>query len=160
MRKSLLTFLAVIVVGLLIALIVSERGPETATDQEEQKTTEEEIQVQDTERVIEQESETTLSAFPEGFPVEAAASNSSGFKYIPANSVSQQSTVEYVSQMTLAENGKTFKDYLAAAGYEMVNKLEEADILFYYATKDNNDLSIKIDSKDNVVTVSASYLKR
>lgn len=111
------------------------------------------------ERVVRQEAAVSITAFPSGFPVGAGAAGS-GFKYVPANSTEQQSTLEYVSAKSLKENETIFKDYLAASSFKIVNKLEDSKSAFYYATKDNNDLSIRIAQSDGQVTVTASYLKR
>ena len=114
----------------------------------------------DKARVEKQSAATVLSAFPPGFPAEAGIESSAGYKYIPAKSTEQQSTLEYSSRITFAQNKKIFKDYLTSADWTITNKVEESNLAFYYGTKNNNDLSVKIKQMDNDVTVSVSYLKR
>ena|SRR3989344_4101345 len=156
MNKNILIIIVVLVLILLGAIWFRSND---GMDSDTQTATNEETP-QPTERVMQSDAKTTLSAFPDGFPVESGISQSSGFKYIPANSLEQQSTVEYVSQKSLAENQTAFKAYLEASGFKTVNEAEDAQSAFYYATKDNNDLSVRIILKDGTVTVTASYLKR
>lgn len=111
-------------------------------------------------RVVKEDTKSVLSAFPAGFPAEAGVENKDSFKYVPANSTQQQSTVEYVSSQSLAENTKAFSTYLTANGYTITNKLEQGSLVFYYGTKADSDLSVKLEDKDGKVLVTASYLKK
>lgn len=113
-----------------------------------------------TAHVVAQEAPAVLAAFPTGFPAEAGIENSRGYKFIPANSTNQQTTLDYISQKSLAENTEIFTNYLAQNGFSIVNKVELPNLVFLYATKDNNDLSLKMDEQGGIVTVSATYLTR
>lgn len=146
------------VVVIILAILVSRRP--NAPGQQPGAETGKSEQTSKTERVVKEDAKVTLAAFPEGFPVEAGASSTSGYKYIPANSASQQSTLEYVSQKSLAVNKQIFSDFLGKNGFAVVNKVEQPAFVFFYATKNQNDLSIKIEEKNKQVTVSATYLVR
>lgn len=159
MSKNSLVAVIVIVLLLVGVIIFNARQP-FSQPSSQTPSSEDLSKPSSQERVIQAEAPSLLSGFPAGFPKEEEVNYPQSYKYIPANSLEQQSTVEYVSQKTLAENGKTFRDYLASAGFNVSNKNETANLLFYYATKDNNDLSIRIEQKNGQVTVSASYLKR
>ena len=111
-------------------------------------------------RVMKEDPGKTLAAFPAGFPAEAGAQGSGAYKYIPANSIEQQSTVEYVSQKTLTENAEAFLGYFNKAGFTVTNKSENSDLVFYYAQKGSEDMSVTIKRTDGKVSVSASYLTR
>ncbi len=117
-------------------------------------------QMADTPRLVRGEVKGVITAFPEGFPAEQGALHLDGYQYVPARSLELQSTVSYISQKTLAENGELMRDYLAAAGFEITNRVEKPGLLFYYATRGENDLSIQIAEDNNQVILSASYLKR
>ncbi|OGE78953.1 MAG: hypothetical protein A2751_00215 [Candidatus Doudnabacteria bacterium RIFCSPHIGHO2_01_FULL_46_14] len=160
MKRNTLIILALAVAVLIILLFIAANKSDKGSQPVSVSKKDNLDQPYETERVVKQNTEASLSAFPQGFPVEAGAQAGDSYKYVPANSVEQQSTVQYTSNKSLEENGKIFRDYLAAAGFTIVNKLERADKLFYYASKDNNDLSVTISSIDGAVTVSATYLKR
>lgn len=111
--------------------------------------------------VTKQQTPIVLSSFPQGFPVEDSAQLSDSYSYVPALSSSQQSTLSYTSQKTLAENQKIFSSYFTSAGFKIINKIEKDPTLFYYGSKDGNDLSVTvIKDKAGKVVVTASYLKR
>lgn len=161
MKKT--AIIVVIIAAALVGLMIfskSNQQPGAKKTQTEAERKADLTKPYETERMVKEEAQVLLTGFPQGFPVEAGSQSSESFKYVPAQSVEQQSTVVYASKKTLAENGKTFRDYMASAGFEIINKDERDDGLFYYATKDNNDLSIKIDEKNGQVSVSATYLKR
>jgi len=156
MKKA--EIIAIVVVVLVIALVWLGRtqfgvAPEPKPGEDLSKPA-------DQERVVKEDAEVILSAFPSGFPVEAGAQTSDSYKYIPAKSLEQQSTLEYVSQKSLTENAKIFRDYLSKAGFQISNKTELPDLMFYYAQKGTEDLSVKIKTQDEKVSVSASYLRR
>jgi len=44
--------------------------------------------------------------------------------------------------------------------FSIINRVDESDFAFFYATKDGNDLSISIEEQGGTVKISASYLKR
>lgn len=156
MKKEVLLLVVGLVVILVVAILVtSPRQSPTPSVLEDQSQA-----VSPEERVIKQEASQVMSAFPAGFPFEEEMTSSDSYKYIPANSKEQQSTINYVSQKTLAENAKIFKAYLEEAGFKITNKVEEKSQYFYYAAKDNSDLSILVQQKNDQVTVSLSYLKR
>lgn len=111
-----------------------------------------------TQRVLNQETKNTLTVFPAGFPMEGQFTKS--FKYIPANSLLQQSTVEYESQATMAENQTIFLKYLADSGFQIANKTEEQNITFYYASKADADLSVMLKDQNGKIFVTASYLQK
>lgn len=157
--KNALLILGLAAVALVIFFIVSGRQA-GLPGQKVLKPEEDFSKPYKEERVVKQEAQATLSAFPEGFPVEAGAQNTGSYKYVPALSLEQQSTIEYVSKKSLTDNAKIFKDFLTLKGYTISNEVSEKGLGFYYATKDNNDLSIKIEEKNGQVTVSASYLRR
>lgn len=113
-----------------------------------------------TEQIIKQNVQTTLSAFPGGFPAEEGIANSSGYKYIPANSLNEQSTLEYVSAKSLTENKQIFTEFLTKNGFEIVNRIDQPNLVFLYAKKEQNDLSVKIEARNQQIMVSANYLKR
>lgn len=149
---------AFIILALLVVAVIfisikpsQERGP-AAPDSENK--------ISKTEQVTKQDAKATLASFPEGFPAESGIEASSGYKYIPANSQSEQSTLEYTSKKSLAENKKIFTDFLAKSGYTVANKVEQAGLVFLYATLDQTDLSIKIEEKSGQVSVSATHLKK
>ena len=160
MRKNIFAIVAVIVLGLVGILVysgrtrTSESGTSSTVKQDDSQPKETPV------KVINQEAKITLSAFPEGFPTEKDALRGDSFKYIPANSQEQQSSLVYQSQKTLAANEKIFKEFFAKAGFKIVNQQETKTEAFYYTTLDNNDLSVQIKDQQNVVTVTASYLKR
>ncbi len=112
-------------------------------------------------KIISQDPDLVLAAFPPGFPVEEGVKATEGFKYVPANSQETQSTLEYVSQKTVSQNSQIFRKFLADNNYQIVNKLEKPDLVFYYAQKDGNDLSLKIQKLEAAeIKVSVSYLER
>lgn len=153
-RNEIIAIVAVVVVAGLVWLGNSQFGKKPQLEDDLQKTVPE-------ARVIKQDAQTTLSAFPAGFPVEEGAQNTDSYKYIPASSLEQQSTLDYVSKKSLADNARIFRDYLSKSGFAISNRVEEPDLVFYYATKGAEDLSIKIKiSQEQEVSVSASYLRR
>lgn len=158
-KKVLVTLIVILAVVVVIAVALKggKRGGQQAGNNKQSADL---SKPAPKERVVKQEAAATLAAFPQGFPVEEAAQTSDSFKYVPANSTEQQSTVEYVSLKSLAENGKSFKDFMDKNGYKISNKVEQDNLLFYYGSKDSNDLSVKIQSAEGKVTVSASFLKR
>lgn len=101
-----------------------------------------------------------LTTFPADFPLEAGAETTTGYKYVPANSLTQQSTLEYGSKLTLAENGKIFADYFSKAGFKITNKVEQPGLLIYYGTKNQSVLTVKVQKLAGKVTVSASYVAK
>ncbi len=109
--------------------------------------------------IVEENPQIILAAFPKGFPLEGGVTTSASFRYVPAQSEENQSTLEYVSKKSLLENGRIFRDYLAKSDFKVVNKIEEPKLLFYYARREGDDLSIKIEEQNQKVLVSASYLK-
>ena len=111
-------------------------------------------------QVIKEDAAAILKALPQDLPIEEGLTATDSYKYIPAQSKEQQSTLEYISKKSFTENVKVFKDYLASKKYNISNKTEQPNLAFFYGTKDNNDLLIKIENKDNQVNVSISYLKR
>ena len=154
MRTSLLTILALAVIGLLAVLLIPRgQAPSGGPDGKG------EIRAQKTERVLAQNADLTSSAFPSGFPTEAGASASS-YKYIPANSTEQQFTVQWGSKKSMGENAKIFSDYFTAAGFNVVNKATPPDQVFYYATRDNDVLSVLVQRTSGTSQVSATYLLR
>jgi hypothetical protein len=158
MKKENLILIAVAVVLLGAVLFWSSR--DSGPGGSENDTPVDMTKPSDEARVIKQDLEAVLSGFPEGFPVEPGAYNTDSFQYVPANSLEQQSTVQYISKKTLRENEFIFSEFLEEAGFEIANELIETNEVFLYATKDSNDLSIKIDEADGVVKVVASYLKK
>lgn len=164
MKRNIIIVLALVVALVVVALVMAgnKKGDSGTKDPAvlEKQRKEDLSKPYETERIIKQNTQASLTAFPEGFPLEDGARAGESFKYVPANSTAQQSTVQYVSNKSLAENGRIFKDYLDSSGFDTVNDLENDARIFYYATKDNDDLSISIESRNNTVTVSASYLNR
>ena len=55
-----------------------------------------------TERVIKHDIDVVLAAFPAGFPAGSEIQQASAYKYIPADSLEQQATIEYTSQRSFA----------------------------------------------------------
>ena len=131
----------------------SDSGSQT-TDQAEL------VQPAEEQRIIQQTDEQVLADFPEGFPVEEGAQNTNSFKFIPANSLEEQSTMSYTSQRTLDENAIIFKSFMDENGFEIINEETDEDFRFFYATKDGNDLSVTIEELVGQVQVSVSYLQR
>lgn len=158
MKKNTLILVVALVAVLIVALLVAQQRP-SDNRKRDNKTTDLNTPA-DKDRVVKGDLQSILKAFPESFPVEAGAQQKDSFKYIPANSLEQQSTVEYVSQKSLAENGKIFREYLNSASFKIINKIEKPNLLFYYATREGNDLSVKIEAINQGVIVSATYLKR
>ena len=100
-----------------------------------------------------------IKNFPKDFPQETAMSESSGYKVSMANTDSNQWSIEYTSKKTLQENGKIFTDYLTSSGFNITNKIENSNSLFYYYGVSNKaDLSVLVENKSGKVTVKASYL--
>ena len=158
MKKNIL--IAGGVVALLVIAVIIFGKPTTNNFQSNLgNVSKEDMTPQNTERVIQADTKTVLSGFPDGFPAEKETAENS-YRYIPANSTEQQYTLQYESQKTLAENEKIFKDYFTSAGFQIVNKQESATDAFYYGTRDNSDLSILISSRDGKISISASYLAR
>lgn len=111
-------------------------------------------------RVLHSDVKGVITSFPADFPLEAGVKISQSYKYVPANSLQQQATLDYLSKKTLAENGKIFTAYLKKSGYQMLNTMEKPNLLFRYGTKDGSDLSIRLAKAGDQVLVSASYLRR
>ncbi len=111
-------------------------------------------------QVVKIKAATLLADFPQDFPMESGVENTESYKYLPAKSTEEQSTLEYVSKKSFRENKTIFTEYLDKAGFKISNRDERTGFAFYYATKDNNDLSIKIVERQGQVTVTASFLKR
>ena len=111
-------------------------------------------------KVIKQGTTAILGTFPADLPIEKDITTTDSYKYIPAKSTEQQTTLEYVSKKSFAENVKIFSGYLASAGYKITNKTEKPTWEFLYGTKDNNDLAIRIEKQGEQAKVSVSYLKR
>jgi hypothetical protein len=160
MKTSTIVMVVVLAAIVLVGILVfsGPKGNTNAPANTQQNSSQSSTNT--TPQVTQQTPTTVVSAFPAGFPVEAAAQNTASYKYVPAASSQQQSTLEYISQKTVAQNQKTFLDYLNANGFKIGNKVEKSDMVFYYATKDNNDLSITITKSGSDVKVSASYLKK
>lgn len=114
----------------------------------------------DKPRVVHADVKGILMTFPADFPVEAGAETTTGYKYVPANSLQQQSTLEYVSKKSLAENGKIFTSYFRKAAFKISNKVEQPSLLIYYGTKDQSVLTVKIQGLSGKVMVSASYVAK
>ena len=111
-------------------------------------------------RVVNQNSGRNLEAFPEGFPVEDGVEFHESFKYVPANSRDQQSTLAYLSSRTLSENASIFENFFSSNGFEVMNEVEDDGMHFYYARKGNDDLPIRLEDKSGRVLVEVSYLER
>lgn len=158
MKKNAIIITALIIVVAVVVYVLATRKSSNIPGPGENSANQQKIA--DKARVEKQPVATVLTAFPPEFPAEAGMESSAAYKYIPAKSAEQQSTLEYSSRKTFAENKKIFKDYLTSSGYAITNKVEESNLAFYYGTKNNNDLSVKIKQMDNVVAVSVSYLKR
>lgn len=109
---------------------------------------------------MDSEQGTILAAFPSGFPVEAQAIALKSYRLIPANSLENQYTLEYLSRLTAADNSRMFKAYLRDAGFSLTGSTDQTNQTFLYATKDRNDLSIVIVKQNDQVRVTASYLIR
>ncbi|HYV33811.1 MAG TPA: hypothetical protein VE973_03105 [Candidatus Limnocylindria bacterium] len=150
-------FWIIIVIILLVVAVVflipSKQNPTTNSVVKTSTSTPKE-----TLQVTPAETKEVVKDFPAGFPIEAGATSDSGFTYVPANTLSKQSSVIYTSNKTLAENGKIFKDYMDVMGYKIINKVETSQNLFYYGTKDNASLSILIEKQDKNVKITATYL--
>lgn len=160
MKRNTIIIVVLAVAAAVIWLIVAgNKGNEASTPAPINKK-DDLAQPYETERVVKQNTQAILSAFPDGFPVEAGVESTNSYKYVPANSTEQQSTIEYTSQKSLADNGKIFKDFLTASGFEIINEQTQGKNVFYYGKKDTSDLSILIRELTDSVTVSASYLKR
>lgn len=153
MQNKLITIITLLAAALLLVVIFqkpsSKQPHSTITDSGEP---------QQTERVLGQDPSVVLAAFPPGFPAEAG--QSTGMKYLPANSTEQQHTLEYESVKTVASNQEIFSKYFTSPGFTILNEDVKSDSVFYYATKDGNDLSVRIWSEQGKVKVTASYLKR
>jgi hypothetical protein len=152
MNKKTLLVVVILVAALVAALIIA---PKLRTLSEK---TGKGTNGSDKEMVIQQEPAELMKVFPAGFPFEQGAQSTGSYQFIPAKSRGQQSTLTYISKKTLAENAQIFKTYLEKEGFKVTNKTEQKDLDFYYAAKDNKDLSILVQQKDNQVTVSVSYL--
>ena len=163
-QKTLFLTLGILVVVVVVVFAVvnsSSRQNGALTNKGQQKTmpVPEAPKVSDVAQVKKETSTEALAAFPAGFPVEAGAQSGNSYKYIPAKTTVEQSTVEYVSQKTLAQNGEIFRNYLAQAGFTIANKTEQTNWLFYYGTKGKEILSINLKADaSGKVTVSASYV--
>ena len=55
---------------------------------------------------------------------------------------------------------EAFLGYFNKAGFTVTNKSENSDLVFYYAQKGSEDMSVTIKKTDGKVSVSASYLTR
>ena len=156
-RNKIIIIAAIVLVLLIVLWANSPRQPANTntTIQQEDLT-----KASDEVRVVNTPTDEIVKEFPLAFPFEENFTSSNSFKYVPAQSLEQQSTLEYTSQKTLAQNRTAFTNYLQTAGFEILNKIESSDELFYYATKDNNDLTISVRLDDNGLKVGLSYLKR
>ncbi len=155
-KKLLITLIGIIAVLVVVVGLSRNKAPNLS--EQESDTT---LNTPTAEpRVVKTESTVIAKEFPEGFPVEVTAQGSEGYTYIPANSVEQQSTLEFTSQKSVEENGKIYFDFINISGFKIVNSVEKKDLVFFYATKDENDLSITIKQGIGGTIVSVSYLKR
>lgn len=161
MNKKYFILVALVAV-ILVAVIVFNQQGQTPSEQASisSDNENEEIQISDTEKVTQKEPSDLMKKFPAGFPFEEGVENQSGYQFIPAKSTDQQNTLTYTSKLTLKENAVIFKKFLDDNDFEISNKVEETNQYFYYATKDNNDLSILVQENLEQVTVSVSYLVR
>lgn len=154
--KNVLYLLVGIVVLLLLVVVLGQRGVRGPGQEDEEGLS----RPSALERTINQDARTLLQSFPADFPREEGVRYLNSFIYVPANSVEQQLTLEYVSGKSLAENFLSFKNFLAAQGYTITNEISEGDRGFYYANKAGNDLILKFDLENNQVKVNATYVKR
>ena len=152
-QKGIIWGAAAIVLLLVLAFVFSQTGNDSNTPDGNNVNQSSEPQIS------EQSAEETLSAFPEGFPIEAGGGES-GYRYVPANSSQQQSTIEYVSTQTFSQTAAVFENYLEENEFSIINRVDEPDFAFFYATKDGNGLSITLQEIDGETKVSVSYLRK
>jgi hypothetical protein len=158
MKKNVLLGIVVAVLGL--AAVVWFVQPTLNQPPEIKIPVKPDITPQETERLAEEGPADVLNAFPSGFPAELDRVSNS-YKYIAPHSEELQATLAYTSGKSLADNKRIFADYLAAGGFTIVNSRDEQGLAFFYATRDNDDLSILIQENQNgEVSVSASFLAR
>lgn len=94
--------------------------------------------------------------FPADFPMEKDAQIVSN--YNSTKDGTTQSTREFISKKTLAENYKLYSDYLTKNGWNILNKSDTQALKSLYAKKDNASVTINMNqnptTKANLVEVS------
>ena len=99
--------------------------------------------------------------FPSDFPVEAGAKILSNYNYEKDGVF--QSTRQFESQKTLAENYEIYKEYLGSNGWTVNSNMNLATSKFLLAIKDGSTVSINISANSftgqNVVDISFVFNK-
>ncbi len=156
-NKSIALGVLALLVVLLVLIVASSKQEYSKAPGETQQDL---SKISPEVRVVEGDQRSILSSFPAGFPVEQQWNFLKGYRTIPANALESQYTVEYISNLSVSENAKIFKNYLQNAGFQISSAVQQSNHVSYYATKDNNDLSVVIVKQNDQVTVTASYLVR
>jgi hypothetical protein len=156
-KNALIIVVAAIILVIAVAIVVAVRfsGQPTANNTAVQNS--ESQKISDKERAVLVDKGTIVAALPPGLPIEAGVASTTSYKYTPANSADQESVITYVSKKTMEDNMKIFKDYLAASGFSVMNKIETKEFANYLAIKDKNQLSVYISTQNKIVQVSIRY---
>lgn len=106
------------------------------------------------ERQFEEPASELVTDFPSGFPFEQGVEFSQAYKYIPANSLEQQSTLSYISELSLQDNVDRFEQFFEDNQYDIITDDFSDGVQFYFATKPENDISILLETSNSSDTVS------
>jgi len=157
-----------IIIGALIVLVLlyvfvfsgSTRGTKDTSDESDSMTSPVDITL---ENVDISATATDEEKLPQGFPVDipvelANVTESYSATYEDAGFT--QYTVAYTSERSMNALGDEYSEYLDSNGYTITDDTSGEGFVSWYATKDNNDLSVLVSYQSDTVTVTLTYLAR
>jgi hypothetical protein len=100
------------------------------------------------------------SGFPQEIPVDKDAEFTQSYKASYPDHRVVQYTVEYKSSSSVEEQITIYSDFFKKNGYESTLTSENETVKAYYATKNNDDISLVVSNLDGKAVVLITYLDR